>query len=190
MRNWAHADWAAETAEARKWFLKWRGDPSINDIHEALREARIAGLREAVEIVKRQHGLGVLSVMQMSALVTEAIEEGGYGDKTTKTEALEVKHEDAWRDSMEQHPIESCGELDVATHLTGKVTVGRVSSAIIRYVYFEDGSEVVCVGAFADFVAFRAADYDKRIAELEDQLQDLNDELDQWREADGGPDDG
>lgn len=94
-----------------------------------------------------------------------------------------VGHEDAWRDSMEQHPIESCGELDVATTLTGKVTVGRVSSAIIRYVYFEDGSEVVCVGAFADFVAFQAADYHKRIAELEDQLQDLNDELDQWREA-------
>lgn len=54
----------------------------------ALAEQRFRdGLWEAVEIVKRQHGLGVLSVMQMSALVTKAIEEGGYGDKGTKTEA-------------------------------------------------------------------------------------------------------
>lgn len=64
-----------------------------------------------------------------------------------------------WREQMKDAPIKSCGRLDGATYLCSAVTVGRVESDVVRYVYFEDGREVICVGELADFVAFRAADY-------------------------------
>ena len=64
-----------------------------------------------------------------------------------------------WREQMKDAPIKSCGRLDGATYLCSEVTVGRVESDVVRYVYFEDGREVICVGELADFVAFRAADY-------------------------------
>lgn len=71
-----------------------------------------------------------------------------------------------WRDAMPSQPIKSCGRLDMATYLPDPVTVGRMESDRIRYVYFADESECVVVGGLCDFVAFRAADYDKLAAQL------------------------
>lgn len=72
-----------------------------------------------------------------------------------------------WRGKMPDAPIKSCGRLDMATYMPDEVTVGRVTSDRVRYVYFEDGSECIVLGKLCDYVAFRAADYDARIAALE-----------------------
>lgn len=71
-----------------------------------------------------------------------------------------------WRAQLAEAPIKHCGRLDMATYMPDEVSVGRVTSDRVRYVYFEDGSEVICLGNFCDHVAFRAADYDSRDAEI------------------------
>lgn len=77
-----------------------------------------------------------------------------------------------WREAMRRTEIRSCGRLDMATYMPENETLGRVTSDRVRYVYFEDGSECIVLGKFCDHVAFRAADYDARIAQLEAELQE------------------
>lgn len=64
-----------------------------------------------------------------------------------------------WREAVAARPVKSCGRLDMHTYLPEPVTVGRVTSDRVRYVYFEDGTEVVVLGDYADDVAFHAADW-------------------------------
>ncbi len=71
-----------------------------------------------------------------------------------------------WRKQMHDKPIKSCGRLDLCTYLPEPAKVGRVKSDCVRYVYFEDGSECVVLGDGCDFVAYRAADWAKRDAEI------------------------
>lgn len=59
----------------------------------------------------------------------------------------------------------------MSTYLPEPVTVGRVTSDRVRYVYFEDGTEVIVLGLYADDVAFRAADYDAVISDLRAKLE-------------------
>ena len=79
-----------------------------------------------------------------------------------------------WNEQIQQYPIKSCGRLDMATYLPGDVEVGRVTSDRIRYVYFEDGTEVVCIGSLCDHVAYRASTH----AELEAENAALHEEID------------
>lgn len=78
-----------------------------------------------------------------------------------------------WRAKMGNAPIQSCGRLDMRTWLPEPVRVGRVESDAIRYVYFEDGAEVVVLGDRADFVAFSAADHAALMAELSAKDEEL-----------------
>lgn len=71
----------------------------------------------------------------------------------------DAERKQQWVESCKETPIRSCGRLDMHTYLPDEVTVGRVTSDRIRYVYFEDGTEVVVLGKYADQVAFRAADW-------------------------------
>lgn len=70
-----------------------------------------------------------------------------------------------WREQIAAKPIKSCGRLDMHTYLPSPARVGRVKSDVVRYVYFEDGSECIVLGQLADCVAFRAADYGAVVAE-------------------------
>lgn len=72
-----------------------------------------------------------------------------------------------WRSQMPEKPIDSCGRLDMNTHLCEPATVGRVTSDRVRYVYFADGEECIVLGEWCDFVAFRAADYDTIVSDNE-----------------------
>lgn len=81
--------------------------------------------------------------------------------------------EQEWRDSIEKYPIKSCGRLDMQTSMPSEVTVGRVTSDRVRYVYFEDGSEVICLGKLCDYVAFKAADYTRVVAEKDARIAEL-----------------
>ena len=56
-------------------------------------------------------------------------------------------------------PDWKCGRLDINTYLPEAVRVGRVESDIVRYIYFEDGQEVVVIGKRADEMAFAASQY-------------------------------
>ena len=64
-----------------------------------------------------------------------------------------------WRKKVQDYPIKSCGRLDMSTYLPEEVTLGRVASDRVRYVYFEDGTECIVLGKYCDQVAFRAADW-------------------------------
>ncbi len=93
-----------------------------------------------------------------------------------------------WRDHIEDAPIKSCGRLDLSTELLEAVTVGRVTSDRIRYVYFEDGEECVVLGEHCDFVAFKAADYHRRTPPSAPKLPDWQTVADHVRAAMGGHD--
>jgi hypothetical protein len=83
-----------------------------------------------------------------------------------------------WREAIRKPPpIKHCGRLDLSTTLADPIIAGRVESDVIRYVYFTDGEEVICVGDLADHVAFRAADYDRRVEALQSRLKEALDRL-------------
>ena len=84
-----------------------------------------------------------------------------------------------WREQMREYPVKSCGRLDMATYMPDEVTVGRVTSDRVRYVYFEDGSEVICLGQLCDHVAFRAADYAATVAAKDAEIARLREAL-EW----------
>lgn len=81
-----------------------------------------------------------------------------------------------WLEACDALPIKSCGRLDMATWLVEPVTVGRVTSESVRYVYFDDGAEVVVLGTRCDEVAFCAAEY-TRLRALTRELQAENERL-------------
>lgn len=85
------------------------------------------------------------------------------------SEALKAE----WRSQMPEKPIDSCGRLDMGTHLCEPATVGRVTSDRVRYVYFADGKECIVLGEWCDFVAFRAADYDTIVSDNERLRADI-----------------
>lgn len=96
------------------------------------------------------------------------------------SESLKAK----WRSQMPEKPIDSCGRLDMDTHLCEPATVGRVTSDRVRYVYFADGEECIVLGEWCDFVAFRAADYDTIVSDnerLRVDIERLADELERHR---------
>jgi hypothetical protein len=83
------------------------------------------------------------------------------------------REEDDMSDDMEQRyaaalaklPPWRCGRLDLNTYLPEPATVGRVTSDVVRYVYFEDGQEVVVLGQRADEIAYAASKYRELLAE-------------------------
>lgn len=80
--------------------------------------------------------------------------------------------------AMKKLPPFKCGRLDMNTYMSEPVTVGRVTSDIVRYVYFEDGQEVIVLGQRADEVAYAASKYQalltaaERVEELEALLRE------------------
>ncbi len=68
-----------------------------------------------------------------------------------------------WDQGIIDLPIKSCGRLDAHTYLPEPTTVGRVTSDRVRYVYFEDGTEVIVLGAYCDEVAYAATQYSRQI---------------------------
>lgn len=67
--------------------------------------------------------------------------------------------EQKYADSLNEMPRFKCGRLDMNTYLPDPVRVGRVESDVVRYIYFDDGEEVIVLGQRADEVAFAAAQY-------------------------------
>lgn len=75
---------------------------------------------------------------------------------------LEPKYVEA----LEKLPRFKCGRLDLNTYLAEPVKVGRVESDVVRYIYFDDGAEVLVLGQRADEIAFAAAQYHELRASL------------------------
>lgn len=61
--------------------------------------------------------------------------------------------------SLAKLPPWKCGRIDLNTSLTEPVRVGRVESDVVRYIYFDDGEEVIVLGQRADEMAYAASRY-------------------------------
>lgn len=71
--------------------------------------------------------------------------------------------DEKWEQSLLGLPIESCGRLDMHSFLPDPQTVGRVTSDQVRYVYFENGEEVIVIGKNCDEVAYAAMRYSQEL---------------------------
>lgn len=73
--------------------------------------------------------------------------------------ATDAPLDEKWEAALSKLPPWKCGRIDMHTYLIEPVTVGRVTSDIVRYIYFEDGQEVIVLGQRADEVAYAASKY-------------------------------
>lgn len=73
---------------------------------------------------------------------------------------------DLWAKKTHDLEVTHCGRLDLSTSMPDEVSLGRVTSDRVRYVYFGDGSECIVLGKFCDHVAFRAWEYQRLLARV------------------------
>lgn len=120
------------------------------------------------------HEQEATSVSPIDSAATEAVAKAGdhasgipaprgaiAPSSSERNAALEEKYVAA----LAELPPWKCGRIDLNTYLPEPATVGRVTSDIVRYIYFEDGQEVIVLGQRADEIAYAASKYRSLLAQ-------------------------